>query len=112
METLKVRTIRAFSWGFVQELSRRILQFGISILLARILVPEAFVHTRRTRLLFHKALANDINVGIIAVPNPDYDSRHWWRYSQGVKDVVSETVAFIYAKLLFYPSDSKHDLRP
>lgn len=42
METLKTRTIRAFSWGFIQELSRRILQFGISIWLARILAPEAF----------------------------------------------------------------------
>jgi len=70
------------------------------------------VHARRTRLLFHEALGKEVTVGVIAVPNPDYDSEHWWRYSQGVKDVVSETVAFIYAKLLFYPSDSKHDLRP
>src|SRR6266550_50513 len=70
------------------------------------------VHARRTRLLFHEALGKEVTVGVIAVPNPDYDSRYWWRYSQGVKDVVSETVAFIYAKLLFYPSDSKHDLRP
>jgi len=70
------------------------------------------VHARRTGLLFRKALGDDVAVGVIAVPNPDYDSRYWWRYSQGVKDVVSETVAFIYAKLLFYPSDSKHDLRP
>jgi uncharacterized SAM-binding protein YcdF (DUF218 family) len=70
------------------------------------------LHARRTRLLFEEALGRGVKVGIIAVPNPDYDSTHWWRYSQGVKDVVSETVAFIYAKLLFYPSDSKHDLRP
>jgi uncharacterized SAM-binding protein YcdF (DUF218 family) len=65
------------------------------------------LHARRTRLLFKKALGHDIAVGIIAVTNPDYDSRHWWRYSQGVKDVVSETVAYLYAKFLFYPSDSK-----
>jgi len=70
------------------------------------------LHARRTRLLFEKALGHDVAVGVIAVPSPDYDARHWWRYSAGVKDVVSETVAFIYAKLLFYPSDSKHDLRP
>ena len=70
------------------------------------------VHARRSRLLFHEALGKDVTVGVISVPNPDYDARHWWRYSAGVKDVVSETVAFIYAKLLFYPSDSKHDLRP
>jgi len=26
------------------------------------------------------------------VPNPDYDASHWWRYSEGVKDVLAETV--------------------
>jgi uncharacterized SAM-binding protein YcdF (DUF218 family) len=65
------------------------------------------LHARRSRLLFQKALGDNVTVGVIAVPNPDYDSRHWWRYSQGVKDVVSETVAYLYAKFLFYPSDSK-----
>jgi len=67
------------------------------------------VHARRTRLLFHKALGNDINVGIIAVPNPDYDSRHWWRYSAGVKDVVSEVASYMYARLLFYPAEPPPD---
>jgi uncharacterized SAM-binding protein YcdF (DUF218 family) len=64
------------------------------------------VHARRTRLLFQKALGNDVAVGIIAVPSPDYDSKRWWRYSQGVKDVVSEAISCFYAKLLFHPSDS------
>jgi uncharacterized SAM-binding protein YcdF (DUF218 family) len=69
------------------------------------------LHARRTRLLFQKALGDKVTVGVIAVPNPDYDARRWWRYSEGVKDVVSETVAYLYAKLLFFPSDSKHDLQ-
>lgn len=64
------------------------------------------VHARRSRLLFQKALGKDIKVGIIAVPNPDYDSKHWWRYSAGVKEVSSETIAYVYAKFLFYPSES------
>jgi uncharacterized SAM-binding protein YcdF (DUF218 family) len=63
------------------------------------------LHARRTRLLFQKALGHDTAVGIIAVSNPDYDSRHWWRYSAGVKDVVSEAASYIYARLLFYPSE-------
>jgi len=62
------------------------------------------VHARRTRLLFHKALGNNIAIGIIAVPNPDYDSGHWSRYSEGVKDVFSEAAAYLYARFLFYPS--------
>jgi uncharacterized SAM-binding protein YcdF (DUF218 family) len=62
------------------------------------------VHARRTRLLFQEALGKDVKVGIIAVPSPDYDSRRWWRYSQGVRDVIDEGIAYIYAKVFFYPS--------
>ena len=53
------------------------------------------VHARRTCLLFQKALGHNTTVGIIAIPNPDYDPEHWCRYTEGVKDVVSETVAYI-----------------
>ena len=63
------------------------------------------VHARRSRLLFQKALGKDIKVGIIALPNPDYDWRHWWRYSAGVKEVSSETIAYLYVKCLFHPSE-------
>jgi uncharacterized SAM-binding protein YcdF (DUF218 family) len=61
------------------------------------------VHARRTRLLFQEALGKDVTVGIIAVPNPDYDSAHWWRYSEGVRDVLAEAIAYVYAKFFFYP---------
>jgi len=62
------------------------------------------VHARRTRLLFQEALGKDVTVGITAVPNPDYDSAHWWRYSEGVRDVLGEAIAYVYAKFFFYPS--------
>ena len=62
------------------------------------------LHARRTRLLFQKALGDKVAVGVIAIPNPDYDAKRWWRYSAGVKDVISETAAYMYARLLFYPS--------
>ena len=61
-------------------------------------------HARRTRLLFQKALGNDVTGGIISIPNPDYDAKHRWRYSEGVREVIGEGIAYIYAKLLFYPS--------
>jgi uncharacterized SAM-binding protein YcdF (DUF218 family) len=61
-------------------------------------------HARRTRLLFEEALGPDVRVGVIAVPSPDYDARRWWRYSEGVEEVVDETSAYIYAKLFFHPS--------
>ena len=65
------------------------------------------VHARRTRLLFEKALGNNVAVGIVAVPNPDYDARRWWRYSEGVKDVFAESVAYIYAQIFFHPSKTE-----
>jgi uncharacterized SAM-binding protein YcdF (DUF218 family) len=70
----------------------------------RINVVTENTHARRTRLLFQKALGKDMQVGIIGVPNPDYDNRHWWRYSEGVKDVGSEALAYVYARLFFHSS--------
>jgi uncharacterized SAM-binding protein YcdF (DUF218 family) len=63
------------------------------------------VHARRTRLLFQKAFGKDVRVGIIAVPNVDYPANRWWHYSQGVKNVVGEFAAYLYARLLFFPSE-------
>lgn len=65
-------------------------------------VTEA-LHARRTRLLFQKAFGQETRVGIIAIPNPDYDSKHWWRYSEGTREVIGETVAYLYAKFFFHP---------
>lgn len=59
------------------------------------------VHARRTRLLFQKALGEDVTVGIISVPNPDYDSKRWWRYSEGVREILGD---YLYARFLFYPA--------
>lgn len=61
------------------------------------------VHARRTRLLFQKALGDEVRVGVIAVPNPDYDARHWWKYSEGVRAVLGECIAYVYARFFFFP---------
>ena len=61
-------------------------------------------HARRTRLLFQKALGNHVTVGIISVPNPDYDAKHWWRYSEGVREVLGESIAYLYARVFFHPA--------
>ena len=66
------------------------------------------VHARRTRLLFQKAFGKGVKVGIIAVANVDYPANRWWHYSQGLKDVVSEFAAYLYARLLFFPADRAH----
>jgi uncharacterized SAM-binding protein YcdF (DUF218 family) len=61
-------------------------------------------HGRRSRLLFQMAFGDDVKVGIISVPNPDYDPAHWWRASEGVRQVISESIAYLYARFLFWPS--------
>jgi uncharacterized SAM-binding protein YcdF (DUF218 family) len=63
------------------------------------------LHARRTRLLFQKAFGKDVQVGIIAVANVDYPANKWWHYSQGLKDVVSESAAYLYSRLLFFPAE-------
>lgn len=60
-------------------------------------------HSRRSRLLFGKAFGDSVEIGTLPIPNPDYDSARWWRYSQGVRDMVGESIAYLYARLCFWP---------
>ena len=60
-------------------------------------------HARRSRLLFQKAFGPKVEIGVISVPNREYDPRVWWRYSEGVKEVLSEGAAYLYARCLFWP---------
>jgi uncharacterized SAM-binding protein YcdF (DUF218 family) len=66
-------------------------------------------HARRTRLLYQKAFGKSVVVGIISVSNPDYNPRHWWRYSDGVREVIGESIAYVYARFFFYPSKSSNE---
>ena len=61
-------------------------------------------HARRSWLLYEKAFGPDMRVGIVAMQIPDYDPKHWWRTSAGVREVIGESIAYIYAKFLFWPA--------
>ena len=63
-------------------------------------------HARRTQLLFQEAFGKKFTVGVIPVSNPDFNPKDWWRYSDGVREVIGESIAYIYARFLFYPSPS------
>jgi hypothetical protein len=65
-------------------------------------------HARRSRLIFQKALEDQTKVGVIAAENLSYDENNWWRTSNGVRTVLAETIALIYAKFFFYPRQEKH----
>ena len=64
-------------------------------------------HARRSRLLFEKAFDGQVPVGVIAIENREYSPGHWWTYSEGVKEVVSEGVGYLYARFFFRPEAKK-----
>jgi len=66
------------------------------------------VHARRSRLMYAEALGPDHEIGIIALPDRDYEPETWWRYSAGIKGVITEGIAYLHAKLLFDPQ-LEHD---
>lgn len=72
---------------------------------ARIDVLTLGPHARRSRLLFSEALGSGVSVGVIAVPDPRVDLAHWWRTSEGVRSVIGETIAYVYARLFFDPAE-------
>lgn len=62
-------------------------------------------HSRRSRLLFEEAFDGKAKVGIISVENREYNPKRWWKYSEGVKEVIGEGVGYLYARFLFHPNN-------
>jgi hypothetical protein len=60
-------------------------------------------HARRSWLLYEMTFQPQIEVGIIATQNRNYDAEYWWRYSSGIRTVLSEAIAYCYAKFMFFP---------
>ena len=65
-------------------------------------------HARRSRLLYEKAMGDGVVVGITSIPSEEYDPKHWWRSSAGVRTVIDEAVAYVYARLIFWPHPTEH----
>jgi uncharacterized SAM-binding protein YcdF (DUF218 family) len=61
-------------------------------------------HARRSRLLFRRAFGSEVKVGVLGMNERDYDPVHWWRSSEGIREVLFEGVAYVYVKLFFHPS--------
>lgn len=58
------------------------------------------VHSRRSWLLFKQVLEPKIKVGVIAAKTLNYQPNKWWTSSEGVRSVISEAIAYIYARFL------------
>ena len=70
---------------------------------ASIDVVSSGVHARRTWLLFEKVFPS-VDVGVIAIRPNSYDTSRWWLFSEGVRSVISESIAYLYARFIFSPS--------
>jgi hypothetical protein len=61
-------------------------------------------HARRSRLLYEQAFGPTVPIGVIALRDPSYDSKHWWRSSEGVRAVLFEGFAYLFVRLnIFRP---------
>jgi hypothetical protein len=69
-------------------------------------------HARRSRLLYDLAFEHTVPVGIVALDDRTYDPQHWWSYSEGMREVVTEALGYAYAKLVFSPPDPPDDDAP
>jgi hypothetical protein len=58
-------------------------------------------HARRSWLLFRKAFGNTAKMGIVALRDPMYDSKHWWRTSEGVDEIMEESIKYVYVRFFF-----------
>jgi hypothetical protein len=61
-------------------------------------------HGRRTRLLFEKAFGGTTSVGIISATDHNYDPDGWWHTSVGFRTMMSELLAYVYARFVFKAS--------
>ena len=62
-------------------------------------------HARRSRLLYEKAFASKVKIGVIAMQSPGYDPHRWWQTSAGVREIIGETIAYVYARIFFRAVD-------
>lgn len=61
-------------------------------------------HSRRTRLVYEKALGPGVHVGISNIEEMNFDPKRWWRSSTGVRNVLGEMIAYTYARFIFSPA--------
>jgi hypothetical protein len=89
------------TFAMASSLKRELETTGVST--AKINIISIGPHSRRSRLLYEFVFGPKSQVGMIAVPDREFDEKHWWRSSAGVRSVISEAIAYCYARLIFRP---------
>ena len=57
-------------------------------------------HSSRSALVFEKVLGSQMHVGVIAWLPPDYKTEPWWRSSERSRELLEETVGYLFEVLL------------
>jgi hypothetical protein len=52
---------------------------------------------------WERVAAGRVRVGVLAHPDDRYDPKRWWASSAGFEQVLSEGIAYLYARILFHP---------
>ncbi len=60
-------------------------------------------HSRRTWMIYQMVFSPDIQVGIYSIRPRNYNSEQWWSSSAGVRTIIGETIAYLYARFIFNP---------
>ena len=84
----------------ILALQRRLYEEGFNE--ASIDMVSLGVHARRSWFLYEKVFSS-VNVGVVAIAPNGYDASRWWLSSVGVRNVISESIAYLYARFIFSP---------
>lgn len=60
-------------------------------------------HARRSRLIYKRVFEKRFQIGVLGLTDPAYDAVHWWRSSEGVREVLFEGFAYLYVRLVPSP---------
>ena len=66
-------------------------------------------HSRRTWIIYKMIFSPETKIGIYSIKSHDYDPERWWSSSAGVRAMIGETIAYLYARLLFNPPASREN---
>lgn len=62
-------------------------------------------HARRSHMLYREAFGDGFDIGIVALSPSAYDASRWWTSSAGMRTVIGEAIAWVYAAFIFSPAD-------
>jgi|TARA_Y100000294_G_scaffold133509_1_gene126045 hypothetical protein len=83
------------------EVKKQLAEEGL--LPAAIDVVSLGPHSRRTWIMYQMVFSPDTQVGIYSIKPRNYNPERWWSSSAGVRTIIDETIAYLYARLVFNP---------